>query len=181
MPLFGQQVVDRFLAAWSSLTDIVVGNTATEASIMGSASVVGSRMVPANWLQPGRTIRIILNGLYNAPTLPGTLTINVKIGGVTVATGTATSILSLAGNKGCQISTTFTCRQAGSSGTIAAAGTFQYGIAGQARQFVDISPVADATVDTTQPQQLDVTAKWSTADSAQILTIRTGTVEFLAP
>lgn len=176
MPLFNSALKSGFQTMWSAISDVFAGTTTLEQSLM-TATASGSRVILANTLQPNTTIRIIINGVYDAATLPGTCTIKVKIGGVVVAQGAANQLLSLAGALGFTVRATMQVRASGAAGKLQAAGTFEHGIAAQGRAFLDLNSVADATFDTTIDNQLDVTATWSLTGSK--LTAKTGTVELL--
>lgn len=181
MPLFVPPVVQAIQQSFqmglsgASAQPIGPGVT-TEQSILPT-TIAGSRSVPANWLKPGRTIRIILNGTYAQPTIAGTITVRVKLGGVTVATGVASSLLSLATKSGFRLSCTIAAPSAGAAIPLLAAGTFDYQAAAFTRQFLDVAST-QPVVDGTKALDIDVTAQMSvTGQSLQTLT---ATVEFLS-
>lgn len=180
MPLFlPPQAVgpQSFQMGFSGASSVTVANTTTESSLL-SGSATGSRTIPAGWLQPGRTIRIILNGVYTQPLVAGTMTVRVKIGGVTIASGTTGSLLSLATAAGFRLSSTFTAPSSGTAVALLAGGTFDYQASSFTRQFLDV-PGSGATIDTTKANDIDITVQMSNAASTASVKVNTATIEFL--
>jgi hypothetical protein len=179
MPLFNPIAAfnQSFTLGFSGAGTQLVSNTTAEASIL-PPSATGSRTIPANWLMQGRTIRIILNGVYTQPLVAGTMTIRVKVGGTTIASGTTGSLLSLATAAGFRLSTTFTAPSAGTAVALLAGGTMDYQASAFTRQFLDV-PSSGATIDTTKTNDIDVSIQMSVGSGASVKT-NTATVEFLS-
>lgn len=122
---------------------VTIANTVTETSIIGTG--VGSMTLAANFLQPGTMLRFTAIGIHTASGNPN-VTINVKIGGTTVATGTVASQTST--NEIAEISVYLTCRTAGAGGTVFLQGTYREWAAG-ANNSVGLPTTATTSVDTT--------------------------------
>lgn len=143
-----------------------VANTTTEGTLIGAG--VGSLTLPANFLVPGRSLRLLARGLISTAAVPGTLTLAGKLGATTLAsTGAQTPEASLTDNVW-EVDLVITCRTIGGSGTVFVQGFYRTtagGGAGNAVQW-EMGVTAAVTVDTTTAQALDLTADWQTADAA---------------
>lgn len=178
MPLFlpPAAAMQSFQMGFSAAGAVTVANTAAESPLLSGAAT-GSKTIPAGWLQPGRTIRLIVNGVYTQPLVAGTMTVRIKIGGVTIASGTTGSLLSLATAAGFRLSSTFTAPSSGTAVGLLAGGTFDYQASAFTRQFLDV-PSSGATVDTTKANDIEVTVQMSLASGASVK-VNTATIEFL--
>lgn len=163
MPLFNQSTPSTNSATlFTSTSTQTVAATVTETTIIGSG--IGSLTLPANYLTVGKSVRLAIRGLYSTPTISaGKITVNIKLGSVLLATGSASSVVSTASNYGFDGECVFTCRTDGASGTVIIMGGVTYGVG------VGLSPLAFAlnngtstsTIDTTASQTLNATVTWS--------------------
>lgn len=137
-----------------------VSGTTTETSIIGTGT--GSMNIPANFLRTGRQINIKVYGVYNLPLLNlAPLTIRVKLGGVTIASATATSLLAGAANIGYEAEVAIACRSAGVGGTVVTYGNINFGTAAATRGFVDLNNGTNpTTINTTVANALEVTVQF---------------------
>jgi hypothetical protein len=99
--------------AFTQTADKVIANTTDETTMFGTG--VGSLTVPANSLVVGRTYRIKMKG-YVSGTNGDTSTLKAKLGGVELATSTATWQTLTDVNFVLEFD--FTCRTTGATGTV---------------------------------------------------------------
>lgn len=179
MPLFNPPTPSNpqsFQMGFSGASAVTVANTTAETSLF-TGTAAGSKTIPAGWLQMGRTIRVLVNGIYTQPLIAGTMTVRVKIGGVTIAQGTTGSLLSLAAAAGFRLASTFTAPTQGTAVVLQAGGTLDYQATGVTRQFLDV-PGSGAAIDTTKANDIDVTVQMSLGSGASVK-VNTATIEFL--
>lgn len=163
MPLFPPPVTGVLPSTlFTSTTTQTVAATTAETTIIGSGS--GSLTLPANYLTVGKTIRFSIRGLYSAPAISvGTITIRIKLGSTTLASGTASSLVALASNLGFDGECVITCRSIGASGSVIIMGGVTYGVGANLSPFV--TPVnngtSTSTVDTTSALTFTCTVQWS--------------------
>lgn len=140
-------------------------NTLAETSLIGSG--VGSATVAANFLTPGKTIRIHLGGVLITSTTPPTSIFRVKLGTTTICTsGTQTLPASLV-NRQFFLDATLTCRTAGVSGTVLGEAQLQFTTAATGNPTVwEMANTGTITVDTTTALTVDVTHTWGTGASS---------------
>lgn len=116
--------------SWEELVESItvdgtqISNTTTETIICPDFNI------PAYWWSPGRTIRIAAAGVVsNVVTTPGTLTMRVRLGGVSGTTLLRTADLSFDDvaytNALWSMDATIVCRTIGSTGTFMSSGTFR--------------------------------------------------------
>lgn len=136
-----------------------IGGT-TENSLF--PDVVGQKMFPADWFQPGANARFVLRGSVTSPLIPGTTTIRVKVGGVTIATATSTSLIGSVTGGAFSVVGNLQCYTTGTSATFGLGGVVTYPVGlvgfggGQAALNSD-----SVTFDSTIQQSFDVTTQWS--------------------
>lgn len=163
MPLFPSGLpVSTVSTLFSSTATQTVAATVAETTIVGSGS--GSLTLPANYLTVGRMIRFSIRGLYSTPTLSlGNIAIKIKLGGTTLATGTANALAATATNIGFVGEVLITCRTTGASGTVIIMGGLVYGVGGNlAPLALDINNgTSTTTLDTTGTLTFDCTVTWS--------------------
>jgi hypothetical protein len=154
-----------------------VTNTTTETTLIGTG--VGSLTLPANYLQVGKQLRVKFGGVYTAPITPGNFIINVKLGGTTIATGTASAILANASNASFSGEAKIVCITAGGSGTVVVEGGLDYSVGNNLARFtVDLNNAgATTTVNTFTADAIDVTATWDTAVSTKSITCTQVSIE----
>jgi len=163
MPLFPSGI-PSFTATtlFTSTATVTVAATTVETSIIGSGS--GSLTLPAAYLTAGKSLKFAIRGLYSAPAVSiGNIVIRIKLGGTTVATGTASSLAALASNLGFDGECLITCRGTGASGTIISMGGVTYGVGANLAPFAVAvnNGTSTTTIDTTGTLTFDCTVQWS--------------------
>lgn len=145
-----------------------VTNTTTETTILGTGS--GSKSLPANFRRAGQRINIIADGIFDSP-VSTTLTLRIKLGGVTLATASITD-LSTTGDQEIRITIDIVTRTTGVSGTVVCDGVARYRAAAGGVGFADITNLgATSTVDSTASNTIDVTAQWDAATATRALDV----------
>lgn len=127
-------------------------STATTASIVGTGS--GSATLIANFLTVGKSIRIVGRGNLSNQATPGNGTLNLKVGGSSVSSTGAQSLVANA-NIPYWFSALITCRATGASGTIVANIMFSHGATATAYETWS-GGCTTSTVDTTGALAIDV-------------------------
>lgn len=164
--------------AWATADGTAVANTTTETIIFPNV------VVPANYMQDGRTLRLKAYGKLSTTGTP-TITFAVRWGGVSgtvLATTEAITCASGAANTAWSLEVYIQTRTNGSTGTVMAIGNVTVNLtASTATQGVfgvsGFDAPATATIDATADTALSVTADWSAADAANTLTGLIYTVE----
>lgn len=147
---------------FTSTATQTVAATVTETSIIGAGS--GSLTLPANTLAAGKTLRFQARGLYSTPALNiGNLLVKIKLGGVTLASGTATALLVSTTNSGWEGTAIITCRSTGVSGTVIIMAGVNYALGNNvaAAGLAINNGTATSTVDTTGTLLYETTVTWS--------------------
>jgi hypothetical protein len=148
-------------------------NTTNETSLIGTG--VGSKTLPANFLVPGKVLRVRGGGIFSSLATPGTLTFKFKLGSTVIAQQTITPPVSGANNSWiCDLR--MICRSSGGGGTVMPEGSISLaaytGATGTgSRTAIDMNNQSAAvTVDTTVAQTIDLTATWATANASNSIT-----------
>jgi len=160
---------------FTATADKTVANTVIETTLL-SPTGVGSLTINANTLAAGKTYLIKAYGFVSTDASAPNWTIKAKLGGTVIATTTGAATASLS-NRRVEITTIFTCQTTGTSGTIAAQGTFGYNsnsTNGFTREMVNTAPI---TINTTASQTIDLTFTWSVANANNTITITNATIE----
>jgi hypothetical protein len=180
---------------WTTSSGTAIANSTTETILIPNTTI------PANYLQDGRTLRIIAYGGYGT-TLTPTLQFRVRWGGVTGTVMAATGAFTTTSGTGGGASMTsqwkleayIQTRSNGSSGTLMTNGdvithTATALTAGTVTNYGQVSPLvsgstggstpAVATVDLTADTALSVTAVWGTANAANSIQCHNFTIEAL--
>lgn len=165
---------------FTQTADKSISNTVAETSIFGTG--IGSTSLPTNFFTVGKTIRLLIGGVYSTPiaTTPSVL-IKVKLGSVVIASVTTTGLLSGASNLMFNGECILTCRSVGVSGSVIIHGSIEYstGVAGT----INVDPLnnagASTTIDTTASNLLDVTITWDAQTTTRIVKSTITTVEVL--
>lgn len=156
-----------------------IANTTTETTVFGSG--VGTLTLPANFFTAGKTIRIMIGGVFSTLVTPGNLTVKVKLGSTTIATVTISNLLASASNNAFQVQGDITCRSTGGSGTVMVNGNINYDTGTLVRGVAPLNNAgATTTIDTTASQALSVTVQWATASASNTISATTATVEVLS-
>lgn len=167
---------------WATGSGTAIANTTTETILFPNVTI------PANYMQDGRVLRLVLSGAYGTTATP-TLTFTVRWGGVagTVLAKTAALTTTSAVGGGASMTAMWTAeifiqtRSNGSSGTLFTNGQFitytstaptagtvtNYGLpmvlaSGSTGGTTPVAVTADLTADTA----LSITATWGTANAA---------------
>lgn len=155
--------------------DKTITNTTVETSMFDG--IVGSKKIAPNYLHPGKTIRVKLNGIYSCNNGVDA-TVKVKLGSVTLASSTS-SLTQTTTDSLFELEFMFTCRTEGVAGTVIGQGrSIVY--AGQgfstatSRALKMMSP---ATVDTTIENEIDITYTWGTASPTNSIKTTNITIE----
>lgn len=149
-----------------------VANSAAETTLISTG--VGSATLSADFLVPGRTIRLQARGYHSSTGNPN-ITLKFKIDGVTISTGTVAS-----GNgstDGFVIDCVSTCRTDGVTGTIIGQGYYNEEHSNGAK--IGLIATAVSTIDTTASNAVDLTIQWGTASNNNTITVTNLTIEAL--
>lgn len=147
---------------FSSTATQTVAATVAETTIIGAGT--GSLTLPANYLTAGKTVRFSVRGLYSTPTLSvGNILIKIKLGGVTLASGTASSLVATSTNLGFAGEALITCQTTGSSGTVIIMGELDYSAGNNLAALVLAinNGTSTSTINTTTTNAFDCTVTWS--------------------
>lgn len=158
-----------------------VSNTSSETSMITAGSGSGSLTIPSNGITTGKIYRYRIVGFYGTATIPGNLTIKLKIGGATVASTVITNLVGgLSGSSDGRfiLEGNLTCLTNGASGTILSDGKLTYIQTSFNMVFMDNGGVT-AGVNTTTSNVFDVSAQWATADPANAIISYSVTLESL--
>jgi len=171
-------VITSFESRYLSTGSVSATGTAEQSLI---APGMGSMTIPASWVVPGATARLVIRGLLTTPTLSlGTSTFRFKVNGTTRTTGQTLNILGGMTDAGFMTVQTISFRSSGTSGTAVCAGDIRYPSGSLTnRAVVDMIAATPFTLDTTAPITLDLTAQWSLISHS--MTSVTTTLELLSP
>jgi hypothetical protein len=154
---------------FTQIADGTVANTTTETTLFSTG--IGTTTLPANFLTPGKTYKIVLKG-YISGANNAASTLNIKLGSTTLVTSTE-NLPSAVTNVAVDIEFTVTCRTSGSTGTVI----------GQGRSFLSTSTsinqpyirtlimTSPATIDCTASNAINVTYTWGSASTTNSITI----------
>lgn len=149
-------------------SDKTVANTTSPSSLL-PASIVGNLGTGANYLVPGKTIRIKMSGYTTNTGTP-----SIRLRGVYDSTDIADSgfvaMVNISGTRQWELEIVATCRSVGATGTIYAQGLFSYFSDATTRNFIPLLSTAAVTIDTTGAVALGVGVTWGGADPANSIT-----------
>ena len=157
---------DRFVQTAS----VTVANTVTETTLLGAGQ--GNLTLPANFLTLGRTGKFEAWGVLSSLTLtPGTLTFNLKLGSVVLASTGAVALIPSLANALWHAEITVTTRTIGVTGTVMVQGKLT--ITNALADSVEVlsNGVSVVTIDTTVSEALDLTATFSIASASNTITL----------
>jgi hypothetical protein len=158
-------------SVYSQTSDITVGNTVTETSVITGATGSGSPTLSAGFFTAGKTIRVVVWGYHSAAAAP-TIEWKMKLGAVTVLDTTAIATNNST-NQEILAQGYITCRTTGAMGTFFSQGRYEE-LTHLDSQMVN---TATATVDTTASQLVDVTVQWGTAAVGNTVTVTNVSIE----
>jgi hypothetical protein len=152
---------------FSSTASATIANTTQERTLAGPG--VGSLLLPANMLEVGTTLRILIRGVYSTSSA-GDLTIRVKLGSVVLSTGVGTTSKSET-NRAFSVEALVVCRTVGQAGSVMAAGSVQWQVTKVVTGLPEFIPAAaPVVVDTTVAAPVDVTLQWTVAAAGNTVT-----------
>lgn len=171
-------IITSFESRYLSTSSVSATGT-TEQSLIAPGA--GSMTIPAGWVVPGATARLVIRGLLTTPTLSlGTSTFRFKVNGTTRTTGQTTNILGGMTDAGFLTVQTISFRSSGATGTAVCAGDIRYPSGSLINKaVVDMIQPTPFTIDTTSAITLDLTAQWSLISHS--MTSVTTTLELLSP
>lgn len=158
---------------FAQTADATVGNSTAETTL--TAAGTGTRVLPANILSAGKTIRVTARG-YVSETGNPTFRVRIKLGATTILDTTAVSFTGNLTNQEWSVSADITCRTTGVSGTVMGQGRFVC----ETGDVFGMVLTAAVTVNTTTTETVDVTAQWGTAAAGDTITCTNLTVEVLS-
>lgn len=146
--------------------DKIVTNTVTETSIVGTG--VGTLTLPPKFFVAGKTIRIMMSGVYSTVAVTGdTVTIKIKYGSTVLASKATSALVTGGTNLFWSAELLITCRSVGGTGTVQVSGGVIYQIAGSATVEDEINnAVGTSTLDTNTNALIDVTVTHSAANAS---------------
>jgi hypothetical protein len=183
---FGSNTKDVFLtcpanvamnALFTGTASVTVGNTGTETSLMPAG--IGSLTIPANFLIPGKTLRVKLKGYYSTTTVPGNVTANFKLGGTTVVTTGADAAVGSLTNLFWEAEVDVTCVTVGSSGTAWIQGKVLLEVAALGCDVNGMTNTTTTTLNTTTGLAIDFTWTWGTANASNTITLTNCSIELV--
>jgi hypothetical protein len=154
-------------------------NTLTETSLIGSG--VGSLTLPANTLQPGKSIRLQLSGVITTAGTPPTSLFKIKLGSTVVCTTGTFTLPATMSNRLFTIQALITCRTSGVTGTVLGEAQLQYSTAANGSPTVnEMANTGTITLDTTSALTVDVTHTWgSGASNSYTISNKQAVIELL--
>lgn len=166
-------------AIFTQTADKTVSNTTSETTIIGTG--VGTLTLPANFFVVGKTIRIMLSGVYSTVAVTGdTVTVKVKYGSTVIASKATSALLVGATNNYWWAEALITCRSTGASGSVQISGGIRYQVASSAIIEDELNNgVATTTINTTASSALDITVTHSAADTSNSVKSLVGSFEVL--
>ncbi len=152
-----------------------INNTTTETTLIGTANTGSTITLPAGFLTVGKVISIYAQGSITNTGTP-TLNILLRFGGISgtiVASTGASTMPSYATNHTWTLTINITCNSVGASGGVRGSGILMMNATAANLFIVDLVPSGGAstntTIDTTDPQDISISAKWGTASSSNII------------
>lgn len=154
-------------------------NTTSETSVVGTGP--GTNVLAANAFYAGKTIRIRIGGVYSTTTVPGNLTLKIKLNSVVIGTSTISTLATSASSLSFSGVIDIVCWTTGSSGTVISDGTVSLSTGNVlAANLVDLNNAgATTTINTTIGQTIDFTAQWATASTSNSFKATVLTIEAL--
>jgi len=162
-------------SAFTAIANTTVTNTISETTLL--ATGVGSLTINPNTLIAGKSYMIKVYGYVSTDVSAPNWTVKTKLGGTVIASsGTGAAPASLS-NRRVEIMTILTCQTTGTTGAIAAQGSFGYNsnaTNGFTREMLNTGTI---TINTEASQPIDVTFTWSVANANNTITITNATIE----
>jgi len=142
-----------------------VSNSTAETNVIATGS--GTITIPANFMQPGKTIRVRASGTYISTTTATTLTVKFKIGNTVIASSANITMPSTQSNyQMWAFGIAPTIRSGGASGTLYSSGLFGFYTDASGWTTAPMVSTGPVTIDMTTAQEIKFTAQWSVANSS---------------
>ncbi len=154
---------------FAQIATATIANSGAETTLL--ASGIGTTLLPANYLVPGRTIKIKVTGIISDTLVPN-YTVNLRLNGTLVATATGT-FTGVIANDVFEIIFVITCRTTGVGGTAFIQGSMETNAVNR----LSIANTAPTVVDTTVSTSIDVLFQWGTADPANTISATNALIE----
>jgi len=125
---------------------------------LASATARGTRTMPANFFKPGKVLKFRLCGRYTTDVVPGTATIEVKLGSTSFRIASGFALDASSTNQPWAIEGEIVCQTTGATGTVEGVTWWMHGVTGAIAN-MDMEPMAGTgavTLDTTASQAFDV-------------------------
>lgn len=170
----GGLIGSRITVPFVQTATATVGNSTAEASIIGTG--VGSKTIPAGYLNVGSMIVVHLTGSIGTEAVVPTLTIKLYYGSTVLSTVTATPAAQLAASTVFEYTATSVVTTAGAVGML---------VSGQVmwvRQLTALGPgvaPAGVVVDTTAAGAIDVKVTWGATGALSTISGVTGYIEVI--
>lgn len=158
---------------FSQTQSITVSSSTAETSLVGSG--VGSPTIGSNLFGAGTILKLKANGFHSAAGNP-TVTINIKIDGVTIMTTGAQSSNSST-NTVWGLEAILTCRTTGASGTVIGQGHYREE---NSTNLYGLPMTGTTTLDTTTSHVINITWAWGTASASNTVTCTNFTLELVS-
>lgn len=164
---------------FTQTADATVANTLTETTIFGTGT--GTLTLPAAFFVAGKTVRIMMSGVYSTVAVTGdTVTVKIKYGSTVIASKATTGLLTGATNNYWFAEAIITCRTTGSSGTVQCSGGVRYQVASSVVVEDELNnSAATTTINTTTSNAIDVTVTHSAANASNSVKSLVASVEVL--
>jgi hypothetical protein len=155
-------------------TDTISNST----SVVSFASVSSLLFDSFSLPRVGDVIVIRLAGTYGTTGTP-TLSVNILLGSVTLASSGSVTMGSGISNRGWNAELRVSLMSTGSSGTVEAHGVMLFSTAVGTTTVVSLFSTGPITVDTNTAASVSATAQWSSASASNTITLRQFSVEYL--
>jgi hypothetical protein len=158
------------------------GGSASELTLIGTG--VGTLTLPANFFEPGKTLRFRADGYFRSTDLGPTLNVKFKFGSTSVLTTGATALgLVAATDRPWRCTGTITCRTTGATGTVHGQGVWEMldlTTAIGSPTWIEMVRTGALTVDTTAAIVVDLTHQWGTSNASNIVTCTNFAIEVVS-
>lgn len=165
---------------YASLVNDTVVNTLT-GSLMGTATAIGSNVLPANFLVSGMVLRLSGRGFFSTKSMGGAGDLNAELtlNGTPVVTSPVNLVPNNIVNEGWEVEILFTVRSIGGAGTMSIQGNFRRHSAVGTYNNGAFITIAPTVVDTTSPLTIDLNAIWDPVDPLNSITSTNMLIELL--
>lgn len=164
------------VSPFAVVTPSTVGNTVAETSLLSVTNALGSKTIPANYLQVGSQLVCRIVGSIGTDAVQPSITIKAYYGSTVISTAVVTPAAQIAAGTYFELWVTTTVTAIGASGSFTTAQ-----VTWLANSSVS-GPVTVPTVqavDTTAAGAYDVKITWGTAAALNTVTASTGVLEVI--